>query len=617
MMIALLLGMACGAKVTDQHPRSDLTTHLPATLEASRPREGDPRTVKVRVWVDASARTQARWREEIGDQLDYASQLLTPLAGLRLSVESIKDWNRTGEPHAALRTLAETDTGDDVTWVIGYITPGDAASKAMTELGSGEPLGRHVIVRSWAEKPESEALASDLSDLTPAERAEVLAAHRRHKQTVVLLHMLAATLGAIDEADTAWIQNPTYAPKMSGFSDRNRDLITLGIDERLLGATDQNLAKKLLEAIEKSAFGGWVPSSHDEVSKRLRNVIDASRAGRTAADVPAAAYDQFTRIRELAKQGKQADARVELDNLLLAYPGNPAMHQLKCEIMLAAPVVAAKPADGKPAKPTPPGAAAVAEAARAACTKASELAPGDPTAHLAVGEALARAGDAKAARAELAAAEGKIDNLPAAAREAVWRRLIGLYQGLGSLTWTEEAIVKAKLEQDPIAMQVAQTRARYGVTRGAKFVEPEQEAALVAATRAALDLVYASKYGPAEAALKAADKKWPGAPGLAAARCDLALRTGQLEGARAHCGRALAADPNASWALYLAGVIALKNAGGTQHGIEQLKKAIAVDPELGQAWRTLAKAYQRSKDKAALAQLAKDYQARFGQPLPL
>ena len=73
---------------------------------------------------------------------------------------------------------------------------------------------------------------------------------------------------------------------------------------------------------------------------------------------------------------------------------------------------------------------------------------------------------------------------------------------------------------------------------------------------------------------------------------------------------------NRAWALYLSGILDLKNPSGTTSGIERLKKAIDVDPELGQAWRTLAKAYQRTKDQAALDQLAKDYQARFGQPLP-
>ncbi len=65
-------------------------------------------------------------------------------------------------------------------------------------------------------------------------------------------------------------------------------------------------------------------------------------------------------------------------------------------------------------------------------------------------------------------------------------------------------------------------------------------------------------------------------------------------------------------------MIALKNtsASGTKDGIDKLKKAITADPDLGQAWRTLAKAYSRAKDKPAFDQLSKDYAAKFGQPLP-
>ncbi len=628
---------ACGPTVVNDHKSvADLTRHLPATLEASRPREGDAKSIHIRVWVDAGVRALPKWREEIIDQVDYASQLLVPLIGARLAIDKIQDWNRTSDPHSALAVLADTDKAEGVTWVIGYVTPGDVASKAMSELGNAEPLGKYIVVRGWSEKPETTALTSSLPDLKEAERTEILTAHRRHKETVVLLHMLAVTLGAIDEADPTWIGNPTYSPKQVGFSDRNRDLLTIGLDERLSdGTTDQALAKKLLESIEKSDFGGWVPSSHDEVTKRLRNVIDAGKSGRTAAAVPAAAYDQYSRIKTLAQQGKIKDAVEELENLLIAYPGNAAMHQLRCEIMLAAsgpsaakpapklvpkappkpvPKAPPKPVPKTPApKPTDPSPTAGYDW-RGACTKASELAQGDPSPHIAVAESYARAKDYPSARTELALAEAKITNLPST--EDAWKKIVGLYNAMGALTWTEDAITKGKLEKDPIAAQVAQTRARYGVPRGAKFVTPDKESALVLAVRNGLDLVYASKYGDAERVLAAAEKQWPGAPGIWATRCDLDLRMGSIDGARAACARALQIDPGESWALYLSGVISLKTASGNQQGIDFLKKAILADPELGQAWRTLGKAYGRTKDQAASDQLAKDYQAKFGQPLP-
>jgi predicted Zn-dependent protease len=586
---------ACGSALSE-HPGDSVTRYLPATLETSRARVGDARIAKVRIYVDPGVRALPHWKEDIADQLDYASQLLQPLVGLKLAVESYKDWPRARGANDALRELVETDKGTDVAWVIGYVTPPDVASTAMSELGDAQPLGHHVMVRAWAEKPEIDALAGKLPDMKDGERTEVLAAHRRHKQTVVLLHMLATTLGAIGEVDATWIQHVSYSPKQNMFSNRNRDLLQLAVDSRLAGDPDEVVAKKVADSIEKAEWGGWIPSSHDQMLAALHNVAEAARAGKTFADVPTVALEEFKRVMEMAKQGKPADALIELDNLLIAYPANATMYEAKCEIMLGSPGVADK-------------------ATRAACARVSELAPGDPTVHVAVGEALIRAGAVDEARKELTLAEDKIANLPVGAGDA-WRKLIAIYTGLGSLTWTEDAIAKAKLERDPAAVVAAQTRARYGIPRGATFVAPTQEAALVAAIRLALDLVYANKFGEAERALAAGEKKWPNAPGLIAARCDLALRMSQFDAARAACARALAADPDDSWAIYLQGVLYLRDAGTTPAGIARLKKAIEIDPELGQAWRTLGKAYERGRNKAALDELDQAYRVKFGTPLP-
>lgn len=622
----LCLLVACGGTQIQERKAADVSQLSPATLEATKPKEGEPRDAKVRVWADAGVRALPNWREDITDQLDYANQLLTPLLGVRLKVDAINDWNRTGDVHDALKQLATVDDGKDAIWVIGYVAPGDVASKAMAELGDAHLLGKHVIVRGWADKPETEALAAKLPDLAPAERSEVLSAHRRHKQTVVLLHFLARTLGAIGETDPAWIGNPAYSPKQASFADRTRELMQAAIDRRIADDATTAIAKELLDKTTKEEWGGWIANDREDVIKQLTAMVNAGKAGEAAPDVPMAALEQFERIKTMAaralaamrskkdddqRRGRAdfAAALAELDNLLLAYPANATIYTLKCELLLA-PRPAADPK-------APPLGGPRDNTARAACARASELSPGDPSPHFAVAAALAEAGDLPGVRAELVQAAGKIEGLKTGA-DAQWRKLIAFYTQLGSLTWTEEVVERAKLETDAIVAELLATRARYGVPRGAKFVRPEDEAALVGAVREALSLVYASKYGEAQKKLAAGEKKWPGAPGFAAVRCDLALRQAQLAAARAACEKALAADPNASWALYLSGVIALKDTSpaGTKAGIEKLKRAIAIDPDLGQAWRTLAKAYARAKDQAALDQLGRDYAAKFGQALP-
>jgi predicted Zn-dependent protease len=624
-LVCLLV--ACGGAQIQERKAVDVSKLGPATLEATKPKEGEPRDAKVLVWVDPGIRALPNWKDDITEQIDYAGQLLVPLLGVRLKVEAFKDWDRTGDPSTALQELATTDDGKEVIWVIGYVTPGDSASKAMSELGQAQLLGKHVVVRGWAEKQETDVLAASLPDLKPTERNEVLAAHKRHKQSVVLLHMLARTLGAIAESDPAWIANPMYSQKQASFADRTRDLMQTAIDRKLGGDATPVIAKELLEKILKEDWGGWIAPDKDDVAKQLTAMVTADRMGQAATDVPMAALEHFERVKTLAgravakfrsqddkarAQGVSdfASALAELDNLLVAYPGNGTIYMLKCELLLV-PRPAADPkapAIGGPNDKT----------ARSACARAGELSPGDPAPHLAVATAFVQAGDVANARAELVLAAGKIEGLKTGA-PAQWKKLIGFYSQLGSLTWTEEVLAKANLDgAEPIAAEIRSTRARYGVPKGAKFVKPEEESALVGAVREGLSLVYANKFAEAEKLIAAGEKKWRGAPGFAAVRCDLALRQTNLAGAKAACSKALAADPQLSWALYLSGVIALKDASaaGTKAGIDKLKAAIAADPELGQAWRTLGKAYQRAKDKPALEQLGKDYAAKFGSPLP-
>ena len=79
---AVLIGFvaACGGKqVTEHHEAADLTLFLPATLEVEKPKTGEPRALHVRVWADAAVRAAPHWKEDISEQADYASQLLTPL----------------------------------------------------------------------------------------------------------------------------------------------------------------------------------------------------------------------------------------------------------------------------------------------------------------------------------------------------------------------------------------------------------------------------------------------------------------------------------------------------------------------------------------------------------
>jgi tetratricopeptide (TPR) repeat protein len=590
---------ACSGGVSNARVAA-LTEALPATLEPTTTTTTEPRVAKVRVWVDAGARKQPRWREQLLEQIDAASQYWTPLLGIRLEVAAVREWERSAEPSQALQELATLDAGDDVAWVLGYLGPDGTASIAMSELGSAELLGKQVVIHDWSITPEVKKLEAVLEPLAVAERGEAVAAHRRHKQTVVLLHYLHQSAGVIAETDEAWIDSRGYSSSLRTISEKARQLLEVSLKSRLDGEPLGTAAARLIDEIERTEYAGWVATEHESTVAQLRAIVERSKSGKVAQDVPAEALAQVQRAQQLISGGDIEHALAELAPLLIAYPANAALHQLRCDAFLVKPGVAS-------------------EEAQSACARVSELAPGDPRAELAVARAWNAIGERGKARAALQLATDKAKALPAPA--AAFAAVLELYRAMGALTWTEEVLAAMAAlgtsagDAIAVAQSVAGTRARYGVARGATFVAPADEGELVAAIRASLDSVYADKYVEAEQGLAALSKRWPKAPGIAAVRCDLALRREQLAEARRFCALALRADDQQSWAHYLSGILALRGSG-TAAGIAHLRRAIEVDPDLGQAWRALGKALWRAGDKAALLRLATGYQAKFGQPLP-
>src|ERR1043165_4142530 len=170
--LLVLLLAACGPSLAERTAAK--MRFLPSQIETTWKFQGDPRNAKVRVYADEAVRAMPRWKEDIADQIDYCNQLLQPLIGLHLTIESYKDWARSGTPEDALRELVQLDKAKDVMWVIGYVAPPDSASTVMNVLGDAQPLGHHVTVRAWPEKSDILALLGKLPDPKDPDRAEVI-----------------------------------------------------------------------------------------------------------------------------------------------------------------------------------------------------------------------------------------------------------------------------------------------------------------------------------------------------------------------------------------------------------------------------------------------------------
>ena len=138
--------------------RKSLAKALPAPLEVAPPVPGTARTAHVRVWVDDDFRSQnVRWRAQIEEQLDEANQFLAPAVGIRLEAKDMRPWpTRSADRPLAdvLAALEAHDPGDDVDWVIGYASSLTLAEGSFEQLGVARPLGRHVVVRGYADVVE-------------------------------------------------------------------------------------------------------------------------------------------------------------------------------------------------------------------------------------------------------------------------------------------------------------------------------------------------------------------------------------------------------------------------------------------------------------------------------
>jgi tetratricopeptide (TPR) repeat protein len=600
-LVCLWIAAACGRPEV-KHPRMDhWAALLPATLEATQPRTGPATPLQIRVWADDAVRAEGQWQARFSDDLDHANQLLSPLLGVRLEIAEVKEWTPPAGLLAAARDLPERDPGEGVAWVIGIIAADAGASSRQAELGTSAPLGKHIVIRDYPQASEQTRLRARLPAealATPGNLAEFYAAHRRHRQAVILLHHLARSLGAIADNDPSWLQHPLYSPRQSTVSERNREILTLSIAHRSLEKPDRAvLASELITSIEKSTWGGWVPQDHDEVIEVLRATVDAARSGQTAAEVPGAAFRQFEGVVRLVRAGSWAAAARDLEPLLAAYPANATIRLLGCELHLAQH----GPSGALSAEP---------------CARAIELAPGDPKPFVLIGLASLRTGDRDAGRGALAQAEERIANLAPARQGQAWLDLATMYRTLESPTLAERALGRAGAPDAALSAWIQSTRARYGLPAdGGRFrIDASSESEYVAAVRSALAAVYDDQFARARTLLATADARWPGAPGLAAARCDLLFRQGKVAAARAHCLRAIEAYPSAAWAHYLLGIIELRGAG-TSKGIAALERAIAADPTLAQAWRALAKALARAGNTRELEELNRRHRQQFGHDL--
>ncbi|HWN69128.1 MAG TPA: hypothetical protein VNM90_15925, partial [Haliangium sp.] len=564
------------------------------------------------------------WRQRFSDELDAVNQYLIPAFGLRLVVAEYAPWAHEDDARLEpmLDALKQHDPARDVDWVIGLASALSSTTNRFHDLGVAHVLGRHMILRGYEEL----ALEPTLQKIDEPQRTRLREARRQHRQVTVFLHEWAHTLGAMHVPDVDAIMAAEYAHETRTFGEDTEALLRVMLPVRLAPSAEQSVvaeARALQGYLESVTARAGQRGEREQTLEMLAAMLaEAEAAGATrataetpeaesghhaAGQVPAEVREQYARVQALHREGKHAQARAGLDELIAAYPAHLEFRLAACRMRL------------EEAGPT--------GEAQATCGRVAAIAPTEIDGEIMVVSALLQAKRQAEAGAVLAAVRERLAKLPAPAPGQpatpvvnAWQRLLSGLQSLEAVTWTEQAVAAAPAGVDTTAASAwaTQLRRRYGLPPDSArrhAITPEAEGAYLVAVREALAQVYRGEYAAAERTARQALAKHRDAPGLHGALCDLELRRKRSAVARTHCQKALASYDQASWPHYLMGILELqvrKNASGIRH----LERAIELDPELRQAYHALHQAHGRARDRAAQERVNSAYQQRFGQSLP-
>ena len=165
----------------------------------------------------------------------------------------------------------------------------------------------------------------------------------------------------------------------------------------------------------------------------------------------------------------------------------------------------------------------------------------------------------------------------------------------GSLSAATQTLAAAgsSSEARAAATDLLEARRRLGLPADSKrfSLPPEAETDYAVAVEDAGRLMQAGRTREAQLALDRSLKKYPGAPGLLVAQCELLLRLGRPRAAGKPCSDALAVMEDLPRAHYLLGCIQAET-GQYDRAITSLKRAIALEPNDQKVWDALAQLYK-------------------------
>lgn len=570
--IALVAG--CGWRTQKDVQRDYARTLRPANVEPPRTvvvtDAQTTRVFRVRAYADRAYQAQTlRWRERIRDQVNRANRVIEAQFGSRLELVDVRDWQRTdrvGELRAAIKEIAVLDPATDVDWVVGFVSSLAMFTDSHEQLGMAYVFGRHLVLRGMDSLAEADAARIALDKLSANEREELLQKRRVHKETSVLLHEWAHTLGAFHERAPEWIMSPLYDKSQAGFSHESAELVTLGLRSRDARDAVARAAwgRAYRELVERNGASAWDAQTRDEAVKIAHAALGAG-------------IEPIAAGRDEPRDGMRPLA-----------PEDPRKH---CALAYAR--------------------ARRASATVETCRAAAAVPGADLELVLLVPELLMERRDRTGAFRATADAEAVV-----AARQGdlrSWLHLAQLYAAVDACSGAERAVSRLPATHaggKQILADCTRTRRWAGFRRGHAGVPPDREPEYVALLSQARRDVEAKNFSRARSRARELAKGFPDSAGAQIISCFVEGRAKAFTRARPVCAAAAAADDEAIIPQEILGAIAAEE-GHLDEARERLRRALDLDDSSGEVWIGLATVEKRRGDAASLAALKRRYRDRF------
>ncbi len=570
-------------------------TGVGATPVADTVPEKALRPMKVRVWVDGDYQRQTlRWEDRIVAQFDRANRVLVPQFGVRLDVVEVKPWDNTPSDSldTHLRSLRARDDGHGVDFVVGFVSSVERVATSHDQIGWAALFGKHWIARGMVSAAETDAIQRSLDKLSTSELDRVTRERRLHRETSVLLHEWAHTLGAIHERSPEWLMAPALDAKQVSFSAPSIRLIEVGLEFR--GSTSAALMKAWAREY-RAALEAYPPDLADtaarEAALAVTREISAGTFDQTASSTGGQDTTSTLRQAKLKLEGGDAaGAWALIEPLSRTAKDDPVVQSYACHIAAQR----ASKADGT----------------LAICKTAVSMEHGIPSTRLALAHVHLARKEPTSALEALQPMESALEKDPGSGTD-LWLALGQTYQRTGALTAAER--VAARAGKGPAVQQLLKDCRQDRRHLAVFAVEPAREAAYVDAMHAAKAEVERSRLSKARTLARDVEKQFPGAPGPVLLGCLVEAKASSLSRTQAACGRAVTASPELIEPHYWLGLVLLQQNKWPEARAE-LGKACELD-EGGDTWWRVAHWYQQANDSKALAELRERYRARFGREL--